>query len=71
MSFHEFVLSRRAGNNPRGDFIRDTRDYARCHPNWQMAEYEPNSINMPAGACREAIAEGRKLWCEYSSSDAR
>ena len=59
--FYEWVTTRRAGDNPRGDFIRDTRD----------AFYtggESHCEDLMAGAGREARDEQAKLRREYDKN---
>ena len=51
-SFWEWVASRNAGDNPRGDFIRDTRTLL-------TAGGDPNA--RIASACAEAREEYEKL----------
>jgi hypothetical protein len=66
MTFSDFIRSRRAGDNPRGDFIRDCRD----DPNFPAGISTLSELRtylMRANACSEAWAEARVLWREYGS----
>ena len=56
--FYEWVTTRRAGDNPRGDFIRDTRDTFKTGG-------ESHCAGMMGGACREAKHERDLLKREY------
>ena len=59
--FYEWVTTRRAGDNPRGDFIRDARDVFKRGG-------ESHCEFMMGGACREAKDEQEKLRREYDSA---
>lgn len=68
MTFREFVESRRPGDNPRGDAIRDTVRLLKAHP--ELESFEDLS-RFVAGGAREARAEMRKLHSEYLRAVAR
>ena len=57
--FFEWVAGKRAGDNPRGDFIQDTRGAVR------QGVSETDIRWKLAGACPEARKEYRKLKSEY------
>ena len=59
-SFWEWVASRNAGDNPRGDFIRDTRTSL-------AAGSDPNVWIASATACAEAREEFEKLRKRWES----
>lgn len=54
--FWKWVSKRKAGRNPRGDFIRDTRD---------VIEMGANPDEKIIGACNEAKDEYDKLKVEF------
>ena len=60
MTFVEWVCTRRAGDNPRGDFIRDTRVVVDAG----RASDEEIEGRMYSG-CREAVDEYRRLRLQY------
>lgn len=65
MNFREYVLSRRAADNIRGDFINDAkadRKFPEAAATWGDVE----TYLLVRGACREAVQAGRKLWNEYA-----
>jgi hypothetical protein len=64
MNFSAFIRSRRAGDNPRGDFIRDCRRDPHFPPDIETLS-DLRSYLMQASACDEAWAEARALWVEY------
>ena len=71
LSFVEFVRSRRAGQNPRGDFIRDARedsglDNREFHDLESLLRYL-DSCN----ACPGAIDAAENMWNEYISWEKR
>ena len=59
LPFLEWVAGKRAGDNPRGDFIRDTRRFLK------QGVAEADLGQKLAGACPEALSEYRKLESEY------
>ena len=64
-NFFEWVATRRAGNNPRGDFIRDTREGLRAHhgPN-----RDAELTALLDGGCEGAHIACRLLFREYIRS---
>jgi hypothetical protein len=66
VTFAEFLMTRRITNNPRGEFIGDAQHEIRVG-----RFVEPTSLEnltaylMRAGACHEAVQQGRQLWREY------
>jgi hypothetical protein len=66
MTFTEFIRSRRITGSQRGDFIDETKMLIRLN-----RFPDPKSLAalewfmFQRHACKEAIAEGRKLWREY------
>jgi hypothetical protein len=69
MSFTDFLLSRRVGDNPRGDFIEDTRMLIEGgrFPAFTSIEALEGWL-MLNGACDEAIREGCRLWRQYQKA---
>lgn len=57
--FFEWVAGKRAGDNPRGDLIRDTRSILK------QGDSEAAIQRKLDGACPEALSEYRKLQSEY------
>jgi hypothetical protein len=65
-TFTDFVRTRHAHNNPRGDFIEDTKGLIRVNR-------FPDPKSLPAlewfmvrrHARKKAIREARKVWREY------
>lgn len=63
-AFWQWVCTRRPHDNPRGDFIRDTRRIRSAHdPNEEW--WEACSLRM-AVACPEALAEYRRLVRQFN-----
>lgn len=63
MTFKDYVLSRRDGDNPRGDFIRDVRrdeSFPDCTDQQKIREYLKQKQ-----ANEAAIRELEKLYKEY------
>lgn len=58
-AFYSWVAARRANDNPRGDFIEDTRDLLRAGLTGR--ECRTRLLN----GCPEAMAEAVKLAREY------
>jgi hypothetical protein len=66
MTFKAWLLSRKGGDDPRGDFLRDTHDIGDAFPKdfagWDAFEHY---LLYTRGACYETIEEGKKLWDEW------
>ena len=65
MLFYEWVTTRRAGDNPRGDFIRDTRCVFQAGERESRERGESRCESRIGGACREAKHERDLLKREY------
>ena len=60
--FWEWVISRRVTDNPRGDFIKDTKDLVAVHGKGIVTEEVVEEIESRLqGGCAEAQEEERKL----------
>ena len=59
MSFVQFVISRRAGSSPRGDFIRDTRRLVSARV---LSPDDSESAVADAMASRSACFEAREAF---------
>jgi hypothetical protein len=65
-SFQTWVLRvARAGDNPRGDFLRDTRGILSRGGGWSDDTLESVFGFMGPRACPEAKREARRCWGEY------
>ena len=66
MTFKAWLLSRKGGDDPRGNFLRDTRNIVDVFPenfaNWDALE---KHLRYTRGACYETIEEGKKLRVEW------
>jgi hypothetical protein len=62
-TFLDWVATRKAGDNPRGDLIRDTRATTKrpSRDEWECTCY----FLRLQGACPEAIEAAERLWVEY------
>ena len=65
MTFVDWVVTRRAGDNPRGDFIRDTRFVVGCG----RASEDEIVWRMQTG-CSEAAKEYRRLFRQFRREGA-
>lgn len=64
MSFGMWLLARKAHDNPRGDFIRDSMIDSGL-PDMRTSGALVTYLKTRRGVCREAIEEGVKLFREY------
>jgi hypothetical protein len=72
MTFNEYIASQKAGDNPRGDFISDTRDEMRAGRMPEIASWDQlENYLLGKRACSEALTEGGKLWREYERAQAK
>ena len=60
MTFVEWVVTRKAGDNPRGDFIRDTRFVVECG----RASEDEIRMRMRT-SCWEAAKEYQRLFRQF------
>jgi hypothetical protein len=70
MKFGQWIRTRKAGDNPRGDFIKDTISLGSMVDrinDWRSLEAHMFRL----GACDGAIEAGKKLWDEYERSEKR
>ena len=67
MRFQEWLGTRKAHDNPRGDFIEDSRTLLDLgkFPDVDTLEQLLWWLQQ-RGACEEAVAEARGLWREYA-----
>ena len=69
VDFIKWVCSRKAHSNPRGHFIRDTRDDPRFTGYNPEGYYPPERLSeLFLNACPEAVRAGVKLLREYNRS---
>ena len=66
--FWKWVTTRRAHDNPRGDFIRETQGIFDQYEESQ-AESMCESLIQGAGVCREARLEKERLFREWEKHD--
>ena len=62
-----YILSRRAGDSPRGDFLRDCQEDIRTgrFPDGMTEEHQLQSYLARCGACDEARRQAHRVWVEY------
>ena len=63
MTFREYIVKRRAGRNPAGDFVRDAKADSSL-PNCQTWQ-ELESYLWRCHACDNAVDAGRVVWRSY------
>jgi len=64
-NFNDFVKTRAARDNPRGDFVRDFREDREIKREITSKD-QLESMLVFRGACREAVEAGLSLWDEYA-----
>lgn len=69
MEFKAWLLSRKAQDNPRGDFLRDVRR-DRTFPIGRTWD-EVHGYMWQRGACLEAREEAERLWKQFRKIDKR
>jgi len=66
MTFYEFILSRKASDTPRGDFVGDVkrdRDFPKDVADWDRLHLY---LSMKAGSNAEAVLKAAKpVWRAY------
>jgi hypothetical protein len=66
MTFNQYVLSRRGGPNPRGDFIDDFKADAEIERGRQFTSWERlRGYLWCRNACDGAMAAAKAMWGEY------
>lgn len=64
MTFYEWVITRKAHDNSRGDFIRDSRTSS-IEKNLENTESSWRNYLRQQNACSEAVKEFNLLWKQY------